>query len=267
MSINHNKFAITDFETGGTDGRHQPLSIATVIIDPRRLTIAENGIFYSLIQPCPDDRCEEFGLSPIDPKALATNNLSLDELRNAPSPKKVMGDYINFMKYHNPTGEKWDAPVFCGFNTDFDWEIMTRLMKGNMKSEFAITEKLPSQKALKEKSIEEIKDELKNLKIVKEPYKFGGETIFRPFPKIDVAQIVFMFFENLRALGQMSLSSVKEYFGFPNTGAHNAVIDCLWTAEILIRYLRITRSIAQEIDYNTNGETILPIQTYIDTYR
>ena len=83
MAINHNKYAIIDFETGSTTRNRQPLSIGIVIIDPRKLCIVDNGIFYSLIKPYLNDDCDKYGLDPIEEKALKINNLTIEELEHA----------------------------------------------------------------------------------------------------------------------------------------------------------------------------------------
>ena len=100
---------------------------------------------------------------------------------------------------------------------------------------------------------------------MKEPYKFGGETLFRPFPVIDVAQAAFMMFESLRSPEKLSLDAVKAFLGFEEGEAHNALVDCLWTAEIWVRYLNLFRQIAPEVDYETEGKTILNIEVALST--
>lgn len=267
MALNFNPYSIVDYETGGTGPGRQPLSIGIAILDARRLTIADNGTFYSLIKPYSDEECEKNGLDPIDPKALAVNKLKMEDLEKAPDPKTVWENVKNFMKYHNTKGDKWSAPIFTGFNTQFDWEITERLISGHLPDRnLMLHSKLIPKKDHKELGEKQLAKAYKDLKLLKEPYKFGGETLFRPFPTIDVAQVAFMMFESLREPHKISLDAIKEFLGFKSTGAHNALIDCLWTAEIWIRYLSMFRQIAHEVDYNTEGKTILDINSYIKDF-
>ena len=138
MSVNHNKFAIVDTETGGLGKGRQPLSIGVVILDARRLTVADNGVFYSQICPSTMAECDLNGLDPVDPKALAINKLNIEELLKAPKPKTVWENLINFMKYHNSKGDKWSAPIFTGWNTKFDWDIVDRMIYGHLPSKLTL---------------------------------------------------------------------------------------------------------------------------------
>lgn len=265
MPLNMNSYAVCDYETGGVGAGRQPLSIGIVILDARRLTIADNGLFYSLIRPYSDKECELNGLDPVDPKALAVNKLTLEELEIAPTPKVVWANVINFMKYHNIKGDKWNAPIFTGWNSGFDFQITNRMISGHLPSKLTLHSKLIPKKDHGELGDKELAKAYKGLKFMKEPYGFSGDSLFRPFPVIDVAQAAFMLFESLREPEKLNLDAVKAFLGFDSGEAHNALIDCLWTAEIWIRYLSLFRQIAPEIDYQTEGKTILDIQTAFST--
>ena len=263
MAINFNSYAIVDFETGGIGKNCQPLSIGVVILDGRRLTIKENGTFYSLIKPYDNKECIKYGLDPIDKKALKVNKLTLEELEDAPTPKQVMGNLINFMKYQTAKSDKWNGPIFTGWNTGFDYSITQRLIHGNLAGDVVIPTKLAPKNTYKQLGESGLAKSYKELKPLKEPYKFGGETMFRPFPVIDVGVIAHMMFESLRNPHRGSLDSVKDFLGFKSDGAHNALVDCLFTAEIFVRYMRIIRQIAPEIDYKTENETVLDVHKII----
>lgn len=265
MPLNLNHYAVVDTETGGVGEGRQPLSIGIVILDARRLTIADNGLFYSLMRPSTDKECELNGLDPVDPKALAVNKLTPEELENAPTPKAVWANVINFMKYHNIKGDKWSAPIFTGWNSGFDYQITKRLAGGHLPTKLTLQSKLIPKKDHGELGDKELAKAYKGLKFMKEPYGFGGDTLFRPFPVIDVAQAAFMMFESLREPDKLSLDSVKAFLGFQAGEAHNALVDCLWTAEIWIRYLSLFRQIAPEVDYDTEGKTVLNIEAALST--
>ena len=264
MAINHNKYAIVDFETGGIGDFRQPLSIGIVILDPRRLEIVDNGLFYSLIRPYEDH--EKYGLDPIDTKALQVNNLTIEELRLAPPPKNVWENVINFMKYHNPKGGEWDAPIFTGWNWPFDYQIVDRLANGNNNGRQILKDKLPTKKVLKEMGDLEKSQYLEKIELVKEPYKFGGQKIFRPAPKIDVMQTFFLATESAREPHRANLSAARARLAFSDEGAHNALVDCLWTAEIFVRFLRRERMVASETEFKTDGNSILGISEKISDF-
>jgi DNA polymerase III epsilon subunit-like protein len=267
MPISHSKFSIVDYETGGTGPGRQPLSIGIVILDARRLTIADNGTFYSLIRPSDPEDLESNGLDPIDPKALAVNKLDPKDLAAAPTAQAVWENVKNFMKYHNTKADKWNAPIFTGWNTAFDFQITERMIRGHLPNKLMLQSKLIPKKDHKELGEKELAKAYKGIKLMKEPYGFGGETLFRPFPTIDVAQVAFMMFESLREPEKLNLDAVKAFLGFKSEGAHNALVDCLWTAEIWVRYLQMFRQIAPEVDYQTEGNTVLDIQKYTKDFK
>ena len=48
--ISHNKYVVIDFETTALDpSKNQPVSMAAVMIDGRKLTLCDQGTFYSTI--------------------------------------------------------------------------------------------------------------------------------------------------------------------------------------------------------------------------
>jgi DNA polymerase III epsilon subunit-like protein len=265
MPVNFSKYAILDYETGGLGDNRQPLSIGIVILDARRLTIEDNGTFYSLIRPYEGDDLIHYNLDPLDPKAMAVNKLDMEKLRAAPTPDQVWENVRNFMKYHNPKGDKWSAPIFTGWNAQFDYEITQRMILGNLRNKLTLESKLIPKKDHKGLGEKELARAYKELKLLKEAYGFGGETAFRPFPVIDVATIAFLMFESMREPENMKLDTIKSFLGFPEDGAHNALIDCLFTAEIFARYLKnVIRAVAPDIDYETKGEYILNLEEHFN---
>lgn len=263
MAINFNKYCVVDFETNGLGDGKQPVSIGAVMIDPRRLEICDNGTFYSLISLIEDDEVEKYGLDKTDPKALQINKLSMEDIRKAPPLKKVWKDFHQWVNFHNPPKTKWDAPIFTGYNVPFDLQIVNRIMDGHLRSMPTLKEKLISKKEQKEKTPEELAKLYKNIELLKECWGCGPDWLFHPAKTIDVMQITHLLFESFREPHKNSLDMVKGYLGFNDKGAHNALVDCLWTAEIFIRYLKIQRQISGDTDFCTGGTTILPIGDYV----
>lgn len=258
--INKNKYVFIDFETTGLGSGAQPISIGAVVIDPRKLTICDNGLFYSLISIIPDDEVEKYGLDKTSEQALAVANLTLDQINEAPPLKIVWNNFCNWIKYHTPTKDKWDAPIFGSF-TNYDQIMANRIQNGHLNGHLVLKEKLLTKAAIKSMSDAELAKAYKQIALLKEPWGFGPDWLFCPNKRVDVAQTCLESFESLREPSSGSLDAIKSFLGFPDQGAHNALVDALWASEIFIRFLNIRRSVSAETDFETNGETILPINS------
>jgi DNA polymerase III epsilon subunit-like protein len=264
--LNFNKLCVFDFETTGKDPNFaQPCSMAGVMIDPRKLTICDNGIFYSLCNIIPDEEVDKYNLRPVEQKAMQTNKLSLDDIKKAPPLKKVWGDFGDWVNFHNPEKDKWAAPILCGQNVDYDKTIKDRIVGGHLRGEVILPEKLVPKTKLTKLEDDDIRKEYKKLVPFKEPYKFGPDRLFHPIYQLDTIQFSFAFFESCREPHKLGLDIIKDFLGFAPTGAHNALVDALYTAEILIRYLKVIREVSKETDFCTSNTTILPIQSIIDS--
>jgi len=109
-------FAVVDFETGGLDpDLHDSVQIAVQVLDPRTLDVV--GTFVSYIKPDPNR---------VSLEALNINNLSLEELENAPSPEQVVQDLVEFLKPHGRC-------VFVAHNAKFDFDFLSDLIKRHGK--------------------------------------------------------------------------------------------------------------------------------------
>lgn len=263
--INRNKFVFVDFETTGLGSGSQPISIGAVMIDPRKLSICDNGLFYSLINIIPDDSVEKYGLDKTSEQALAVANLTLDQINNGPPIKQVWANFCSWIKYHTPTKDKWDAPIFCSF-TNYDLIMVNRIQNGHLGGNLVLKNKLLTKTALKEMTDEEIAKAYKEIALIKEPWGFGPDWLFCPNKKVDVAQTSLEGFESLREPSGGSLDAIKSSLGFPDKGAHNALVDALWAAEIFIRFLAIKRVVFADTDFETSGNTVLPIDQIIKDF-
>lgn len=262
--ILHNKYCILDFETTGADPNYaQPVSIGATMLDGRRLTICENGTFYSLVNIVPDEDVDNFNLRPLEQKALDVNKLTLEQVRAAPPLKKVWGDFCDWVKYHNPKNDQWDAPLLCAYNLDYDKTIAKRIQHGHLNGQIVLADKLLGKTKISKSSDEELATAYKSIKQYKEPWKFGPNTLFHPSYNLDIMQITIALFENLKEPHKYNFDLVKEFLGFSNVNSHNALVDSLYGAEVLARYLRLFREISNDIDFNTNNESILNIFNYI----
>lgn len=243
QTINVNDIVFYDFETGSANPeRCQPIQLAAVAIDGRKLEIKERGVFSSFIKPIFDIKeCAKYNLDPLEEQALGTNMIKIDDLQKAPSLKLVWENFCQFVNKCNPTKDKWRAPIKAGCNiNEFDNHILNRICGGHnrLANEYV--------KATHEEKIK-----------IKEPWGFGPwdderheETLFYPRGSLDIQMMFFWpWTENNQDLSSVSMDAMREWLGIDKTGAHNAKKDCLDGAEVLIRFLKMYRNMAPRINF------------------
>ena len=59
----------------------------------------------------------------------------------------------------------------------------------------------------------------------------------------------FFWFESLPEPTSYSMDSLREFFGMSKANAHDALGDCKDTAMLLIRFLRLIRSISEKVKF------------------
>lgn len=262
--ISHNKYVVIDFETTALDpNKNQPVSMAAVMIDGRKLTLCDQGTFYSTINYIPDSEVETYNLSKSEKKAMDIHGISLDTLKSSPSLKNVWNNFCNWMKLHTPKNDQWEYPIFCGHNNLYDKTIVNRIMHGHLEGKQILTSKLLTKTKISKMDDHELAYEYTQLSCYKEPWKYGPENLFHPVLSIDTYSAMFALFENCREPQKLSLTALRSFFGFNSEDAHNALVDTLYSAEILIRYLRLLRMVSKDTDFNVNGEAILPIEKIV----
>ena len=167
-----------------------------------------------ILAPCDRDwetKCKELGVAPIEDEALGINNIQVEDLEKAPDAKFVWDKYLDYLKDYNLKGKnggKWDAPIVAGYNgTNFDDVIDVRMC-------------------------EQYGPKLD---------EWGGWGIYHPFMRMDVQMMVQqMFFPvNISKNNSVSMDAMREYFGYKTDGAHNAKVDVLQGADLLIRFLKL----------------------------
>lgn len=226
--MNYNYLCFLDFETGSKVAyTTQPTQLTAVMIDPRKLTLVDGGVFNSYIEPILDtDKCKQFGIGEIEQEALDVTKISLETLKKAPPLKVVWANFSSFISQFNPKRDKWNAPILCGYNNDnFDNVIINRICGGNRLGE-------------------------------KEPYGFGPwddvyhrNSLFHPIHCIDLMKLVWYWFENERDMKSMSFDTIRSYLGIDKDGAHNALIDSLQGAKLLIKFLRFSRKVYPTVNF------------------
>lgn len=236
--MNNNYICVYDYETGGKfANKSQPIQIAAIIIDPKKLSVVDGGEFESLMRPIADKDCEVFGVEPIQDEALKVNHKTRTELKNAPDAKAVFKKFNEWLANFNIGSNDWGLPVRAGFNIhNFDDKITERLACGQKTGE-------------------------------KEPYNFGpndefGAKVFHPIHSIDVMNMFFNFTEGWYnpELRSLSMDNIRKYTGMKSDKAHDALQDCYDCGELLVRMLRLHRNIMKgglgsKINFENTCET------------
>jgi len=213
MANNNNKICVYDYETGGTNPLTTPILSIGAVI-VEPTDLKIIDEFYSLSQP------DEKGFAKIQDGALAVNNLTREEIKKAVPEKIVWKDFTTFIGKHKKGTSNWNNCIESGFNiTGFDSIITERMCK------------------------------------LYGPYdkKEGRSKLFRPFPKIDAAQIIFSWFENETEPFKLGLTSIAEHLGIDTTKAHNSLEDSRMTAQILIKFLKFQRNIMEQYREKIKG--------------
>src|SRR5690606_14494812 len=100
--------------------------------------------------------------------------------------------FVNWIKYHNPSGNKWDAPILCIQNYEFDYRLTQNIQHGLHRGKKSLISKLPSKKDIQVMSGMELYNLMEWLK---EPWGYGPTgAIFQPVIKIDLIQTLFEWF-------------------------------------------------------------------------
>ena len=225
--INYNKICVFDFETDGSDPRAcSPVQIAAVIIDPIKLEIIPNSEFNINFKPEVLEQNNEYVYTTdilefhSKVKGCSKDDV-LKEWQNYPKQQQSWNMFINYLdKYHSRSSKKsqFSAPIAAGHNINrFDLKIIDRLSKkyGNVNKE-------------------------------------NTSDIFYPRDVVDVMNLVFYWFEHNPDLKSYTMDSLREYFGIDKKGAHDAIKDVKDTAEIMIRFMKLHRSIASKVKFKNS---------------
>lgn len=171
------------------------------------------------------DRFESL-MRPIDPlnvsaRAMEINKLDIEVLKKAPEQGLVWAEFVRFCAKHNPKKGVTTAPIPAGKNIRrFDLPICERLCRtyGNVD-------------------------------------KKGEPNIFNRLELYDINDFVRMWFESDPELKNNSMDSLREYFGMSKTGAHSAMTDALQEADLIVRFLKLHRSLKTK--KNRKGEPMI----------
>lgn len=230
--INYNKICVFDFETDGVNPLEcSPVQIAAVMVDPFQLEIIEGSEFNTYFKPEVLEQSDSYKYETdvldfhAKVKGCHADDV-LSEWKKYPRQELSWGLFINYLdKYHTRTSKKsqFSAPIAAGYNIyRFDLPIINRLSKkhGNTNKE-------------------------------------GNSSIFYPRDVIDAMNLIFYWFEHNNDLKSYTLDSLRDYFGIDKEGAHDALKDVKDTAEILIRFMKLHRSLSKKIKFKDSFNKII----------
>lgn len=217
--MNYNKICVFDFETDGTDvNTLNPVQLAAVIVDPRKLELVEGASFNSFMKPENFDEPDYYDShrSTIEWHANVRSCSVKDIMKlweNAPSQKTVWDNFVAFLDKFHMTGKrksKFTAPIACGYNMlGFDMPIIDRLSQKHSK----------------------------------------GKSVFHPRDKVDLMHWMFPWFENSDEVNSYSMDNMRQYFGMSKAGAHDALQDVTDTANLFCRFQGLHRRTAEKVKF------------------
>ena len=128
---------------------------------------------------------------------------------------KMLTSYL--LMYHTRSTKKncFSAPIAAGYNINkFDLPIINRLSS-------------------KYKTVN----------------KEGKTDLFYPRDVLDIMNVIFYWFENNNELKSYTLDNLRDYLGLSKENAHDALKDVQDTAQIMIRFMKLFRSMSPKIKF------------------
>lgn len=223
---NFQKLCVFDMETDGVDpDKCSPVQIAAIIVDPIKLEVIPNSEFNINLKPEALDsnssyKYEDSDVLDFHAKVRACSKDDILKSWNSYQDQKtgweMFVSYLNM--YHiRSNGKKscFTAPIAAGYNINrFDLRIIERLSTkyGNLNKE-------------------------------------SRSDLFYPRDVIDVMNILFYWFEHNNDLKNYTLDNLRDYLGISKDNAHDALKDVKDTASIMIRFLKLHRSLSNKVKF------------------
>jgi DNA polymerase III epsilon subunit-like protein len=222
---NYQKICVFDLETDGVNpDKCSPVQIAAIMVDPNKLEIIPDSEFNINLKPEALQQNPDYDYNDSD---VLDFHAKIKNISKAEVLKQWHGYqpqdqgwklFISYLElYHIRSDKKscFTAPIAAGYNINrYDMRIVERLsIKYN------------------------------NLN------KEGKTSIFYPRDVVDMMNMMFYWFEGNNELKNYTLDHIREYFGLSATGAHDALKDTKDTAQLLIRFMRLHRNLANKIKF------------------
>jgi len=216
--MNFKPIIVFDTETTGTDiTKCDIVQIAAVAIDPRNLTIHNGSEFNAFMKPQKesiDQQTLEFHARRL--KMTADEVLTMWE--GYPEPKVVWPQFLGYLKRYHIRQDRQNlhtAPIPAGANIiKFDMPLVHRY--NELHGEKTAT---------------------------------GTRPLFTGRDRIDLLDTFFLWFENKSDITSHSMDFMRDYLGMPKDNAHDALQDVKDCAEIIIKFLKLHRSVASKVKF------------------
>lgn len=227
--MNNNKICVFDFETDGIDPSVcSPVQLSAVIIDTKKLEIVQGSEFNVFLKPQKIEKTTNPTISVYDDSDIlewhgkvkgVSKTQIFDSWMGYPDQKHSWQQFITYLEsYHSISSKKksqFSAPIAAGYNIiKFDMKIINNLSVryGNANKE-------------------------------------NNTNLFYPRDTVDIMNIAWLWFESVPDIKSLTLDSLRDYLGIDKTGAHDALKDVRDCADILVRFLRLHRSLAAKIKF------------------
>lgn len=225
---NKQKICVFDLETDGVDPEKcDPVQIAALMIDPVSLEIIPDSEFNINCKPAKLEKDKDYCYEDSDVLEFhakvtgSSKDKVLASWREYPKQSASWKMFISYLdKYHTRSSRKnqFSAPIAAGYNINrFDLRILQRL-------------------STKYKNVN----------------KEGNMNIFYPRDVVDIMNILFYWFESNNELEKYTLDHFRDYVGISKEGAHDALKDVQDSAQILIRFLKLHRTLSEKIKFRNS---------------
>lgn len=194
---------VFDLETGG-------------LSPDRHEAVSVAAVAYNArtLEPYPAESGGEFNslMRPLRPdrledEALRVNGLSRDELAAAPEQAVVWNQFVAWVGRYNRRGTASSAPIAAGKNIrNFDLHFVNRLCEAHCP-------------------------------------KKGKTVLFNTRTQLELEDLMFLWYENDNTLPNMKMDTLRDHFGLSREGAHSALVDARQTGMLLMRFLKLHRSL------------------------
>lgn len=207
-----------DFETDGTDpAKCNPVQIAALAVDYRKMEIVENSEFCSYMKPPGIENRSKYMEEHQDTIDFHARNYGVtadeivDKWTSSPDQCSVWKTFVEYSKRFKMKNQfgKPANPISCGANIiGFDLPIVQRLNKAH---------------------------KLRN-------------KVFHTQRILDVTQWLLPWLA-ASDLENISMDTLRPYFGIEVDGSHDAMKDVKDCAQIAIRFLQFQKTIAEKRDF------------------
>jgi len=209
--MNNRWIMVFDWETDGPNPTTcNPVELAAVPVDPRTLEIKREQAFSAVIKPDGIDSEEYFTKERQDTIAWHAKQRGVDtkeiiaDWKAGQSEKIVWKNFCSYCsKYEvdKKSGQWFVEPIPSGYNI--------------------VNFDLPIARRLAQ--------------------KYDTKLPFSEVSKIDMMDILFMWFENLSEPSSMKLDAFRKFFGMRSAQAHEALSDTIDEAELMVKFMKFHR--------------------------